>query len=200
MITRPAAQRIAELLIRAACRRLPGDVREDRRREWSAELLAILDDPGVRVAALRRARALRYAAGICRSAGRLHRPAPGAAVAAPVRWASRSRRRPLNRPKLAGGALPAVAAVLLWVSAVVLLHAYPPHGGAEYPALAASVAAQILAVVAVVRFVRWLRRRGDHQDGRYTPAARSATGLPKRPVDSVILCLADPTASSPPSA
>jgi hypothetical protein len=163
--TRPAAQRIAELLIRAACRRLPGDVREERRREWSAELLAILDDPDVRVAALRRARALRYAAGICRSAGRLHRSAPGAsaAVTAPARWASRSRRRPLNRPKLAGGLLPAFAAVLLWASAVVLLHAYPPHGGAEYPALAAGAAADILAVVAVVRFVRWLRRRGGHQ-------------------------------------
>jgi len=82
--TRPAAQQIAELLIRAACRRLPRDVREERRREWSAELLAILDDPAVRVAALRRARALRYAAGICRSAGRLHRPAPGASVAVTV--------------------------------------------------------------------------------------------------------------------
>ena len=121
MTTRPAAQRIAELLIRAACRRLPGHVREERRREWFAELLAILHDPGVRVAALRRARALRYAAGICRSAGRLHRSAPGAsaAVTAPGRWASRSRRRPLNRPKLAGGVLPAFAAVLLWVSVPV---------------------------------------------------------------------------------
>ncbi len=59
MTTRPAAQRIAELLIRAACRRLPGDVREERRREWSAELLAILHDPDIRIAALRRARALR---------------------------------------------------------------------------------------------------------------------------------------------
>jgi uncharacterized protein DUF4190 len=97
--TRPAAQRIAELLIRAACRRLPGDVREERRREWSAELLAILDDPGVRVAVLRGARALRYAAGICRSAGRLHRSALGAsaAVTVPARWASWSRRRPLGR-------------------------------------------------------------------------------------------------------
>jgi hypothetical protein len=97
--TRPAAQRIAELLIGAACRRLPRDMREERRREWSAELLAILDDPGVRVAALRGARALRYAAGICRSAGRLHRPALGAsaAVTAPARWASRSRRRPLSQ-------------------------------------------------------------------------------------------------------
>jgi hypothetical protein len=47
--TRPAAQRIAELLIRVACRRLPGGVREERRREWCAELLAILDDPDVRV-------------------------------------------------------------------------------------------------------------------------------------------------------
>ena len=127
MTPAPAAQ----LLIRAACRRLPGDVREEHRREWSAELLAILHDPGIQVAALRQARALSYAAGLYRGAGRLYRPAPGArpAVTARGRWASRSRRRPLNRPKLAGGVLPAVAAVLTWVSTLVLISAFPPHGG-----------------------------------------------------------------------
>jgi uncharacterized protein DUF4190 len=94
---RPAGQRIAGLLIAVACRRLPAGVRADRRREWSAELAAILEDPAVRVGALRRARALRYAAGLCRTAGRLYRPAPAAAaVTAPARWASRSRQGPLS--------------------------------------------------------------------------------------------------------
>ncbi len=86
MTTRPAKQRAANMLIRAACRRLPGEVREERGREWSAELLAILHDPGIRIAALRRARALGYAVGVCHSAGRLYRSAlaasPAMAVAA----------------------------------------------------------------------------------------------------------------------
>jgi hypothetical protein len=84
--SRPARQRAADMLIRAACRRLPAEVREERGREWSAELLAILDDPGIRLAALRRARALGYAVGVYHSAGRLYRSAlaasPAMAVAA----------------------------------------------------------------------------------------------------------------------
>jgi Domain of unknown function (DUF4190) len=84
--TRPAKQRAADMLIRAACRRLPGEVRDERGREWSAELLAILHDPGIRIAALRRARALGYAVGVYYSAGRLYRSAlaatPAMAVAA----------------------------------------------------------------------------------------------------------------------
>ncbi len=152
------------MLICAACRRLPDDMREEHRQEWSAELVAILHDPGVRVAAQRQACALSYAAGVYRSAARLHRPAPTArpAIAPAARWASRSGRRPLNRPKLADGVQPAVAAVLAWVSTLVLMSAFPPHGGADYPAIAGGAAADVLAVVAIVRFVRWLRRRGDH--------------------------------------
>ena len=44
---RPPAQRIAEHLIRRACRRLPGDTRDERYREWAAELPAILHDHDV---------------------------------------------------------------------------------------------------------------------------------------------------------
>jgi uncharacterized protein DUF4190 len=84
--SRPARQRAADMLIRAACRRLPAEVREERGREWSAELLAILNDPGIRLAALRRARALGYAVGVYHGAGRLYRSAlaasPAMAVAA----------------------------------------------------------------------------------------------------------------------
>jgi hypothetical protein len=45
---RPAAQRAAEFLIRRACRRLPAGMREDRYREWTAELGAIRHDRPVR--------------------------------------------------------------------------------------------------------------------------------------------------------
>ena len=47
---RPLAQRIAEHLIRRACRYLPGEIRDERSREWAAELPAILHDPGIRFA------------------------------------------------------------------------------------------------------------------------------------------------------
>jgi hypothetical protein len=71
----PLTQRIAEYIIRRACRRLPGDIRDERYREWAAELPAILHDPGIRFALLRSARALFYAAGTVRSTRCLHRAA-----------------------------------------------------------------------------------------------------------------------------
>jgi hypothetical protein len=55
---------IAERLIRRSCRRLPAEARDERYREWAAEIPAILEDPGIRPAILRRARALSYALGI----------------------------------------------------------------------------------------------------------------------------------------
>jgi hypothetical protein len=69
----PLTQRLAGHLIRRACRRLPDDVRDERYREWAAELPAILHDPGIRFAPRRSARALRYAAGTIRTARRLPR-------------------------------------------------------------------------------------------------------------------------------
>lgn len=62
--------RVADRLIRASCRRLPSDLREDRYREWAAELPAILHDPDVPSSLLRRARALRYATGVARYTSR----------------------------------------------------------------------------------------------------------------------------------
>src|SRR5215468_6110701 len=47
MTGREVALRLASALIRGACRRLPDGARDDRRREWEAELAAILDDPAV---------------------------------------------------------------------------------------------------------------------------------------------------------
>ena len=58
--------RIGEYLIGRAARLLPGEIRDERRREWTAELPAILRDPDTRLAAHRAARMLRYAAGTVR--------------------------------------------------------------------------------------------------------------------------------------
>jgi DivIVA domain-containing protein len=58
--------RIGEYLITCACRRLPAETRDERCREWAAELPAILGDPDTRLAARRAARMLRYAAGTIR--------------------------------------------------------------------------------------------------------------------------------------
>ncbi len=70
----PRAQRLADHLIRRACRRLPGEAGDERYREWAAELPAILSDPDIGSGLRRSARALRYAAGISRCARRLGRP------------------------------------------------------------------------------------------------------------------------------
>lgn len=70
----PRAQRVAEHLIARACRRLPGEAGDERRREWAAELPAILSDSDAGSGMRRSARALRYAAGISRCARRLGRP------------------------------------------------------------------------------------------------------------------------------
>jgi DivIVA domain-containing protein len=58
--------RTGEYLIARACRHLPAEARDERYREWVAELPAILQDPGVRPAARRAARMLRYASGTIR--------------------------------------------------------------------------------------------------------------------------------------
>jgi hypothetical protein len=42
--------RVAEFLVRLACRRLPEGVREERYQEWAAELPVILHDPAARPA------------------------------------------------------------------------------------------------------------------------------------------------------
>jgi hypothetical protein len=54
--------RAGEYLVGRACRRLPPDMREERYREWTAELPAILHDPQIRPARRRAARMLAYAA------------------------------------------------------------------------------------------------------------------------------------------
>lgn len=70
-----SGQRIAEWLIRAACRRLPADARAERSREWTAELPAILGDESIRPPFLRTLRALAFCAGISRTTRQLSRSA-----------------------------------------------------------------------------------------------------------------------------
>jgi hypothetical protein len=48
--------RPGEYLVRRACQRLPQDIREERYREWTAELPVILRDPQIRLAPLRAVR------------------------------------------------------------------------------------------------------------------------------------------------
>ena len=54
--------RLGEYLVGRACQRLPKDIREERYREWAAELPAILHDPQIRLAPRRAIRMLGYAA------------------------------------------------------------------------------------------------------------------------------------------
>ena len=57
-----ALLRAGEYLVGRACLRLPPGIRDERFREWAAELPAILHDPEIRPAARRAVRMLGYAA------------------------------------------------------------------------------------------------------------------------------------------
>jgi hypothetical protein len=74
-LTGNRVQRLAESLIRLSCRRFPKDIRDERYREWTAELPAILDDPDIRFRVHRDVRALRFAAG--HASPRLRQPGAG---------------------------------------------------------------------------------------------------------------------------
>jgi hypothetical protein len=62
--------RLGEYLVGQACQRLPPDMRQERYREWTAELPAVLHDQRIRPAAHRVVRMLGYAADTIRAAGR----------------------------------------------------------------------------------------------------------------------------------
>jgi hypothetical protein len=110
----PLIQRIAEWLIRAACRRLPADVRAERCREWAAELPAILDDESIRPPFRRALRVLSFCAGISRTTRQLRRSA-------------RARARRTRNSRWRTGALPnqspnvAVRAVLGFIAWLVIV-------------------------------------------------------------------------------
>jgi hypothetical protein len=111
----PRVQRIAEWLIRAACRRLPADVRAERCREWAAELPAILDDQSIRPPFRRALRALSFCAGISRTARQLSRSAPaGARRTRNSQW--RTGALPNQPPNVA---VRAVLGFLIWLVIVL---------------------------------------------------------------------------------
>ena len=64
--------RLGEYLVGRACQRLPKDIREERYREWAAELPAILHDPQIRLAPRRAIRMLGYAADTFRGTSLTH--------------------------------------------------------------------------------------------------------------------------------
>jgi hypothetical protein len=69
--------RVGRFLVARAARRLPAAAREERRREWEAELPVILGDPEIKPAAARAARMLSFAADTLR--GTVLRSGPGPA-------------------------------------------------------------------------------------------------------------------------
>jgi hypothetical protein len=64
-----ALLRTGEYLVGRSCRRLPPEIRDERYREWVAELPAILHDREIRLAPHRAARMLAYAADTLRGTG-----------------------------------------------------------------------------------------------------------------------------------
>jgi Phospholipase_D-nuclease N-terminal len=149
---------IAEVLIRASCRRLPEDERAERCREWSAELPAILDDTSIRPPILRAVRALRYSAGISRTTRQLRRTSGRSLRAQTSGW--RDGAIPV-RPAATGSRLTIGATVWLVVifAAVSLLRAHPhPDSWALilFLALAAAFDAFCLIDIARASQVRYL--------------------------------------------
>jgi hypothetical protein len=111
----PRVQRLGEWLIRAACRRLPADVRAERCREWAAELPAILDDESIRPPLRRALRALTFCVGISRTTRQL-----GRAGRASARRSRNSQWRTGAMPIQSGNvALRAILGFFIWLVVVV---------------------------------------------------------------------------------
>lgn len=113
------ALRLSEYLVSRACRYLPSEIRDERYREWTAELPYILHDPDVRFTYLRILRMLAFASDHCRSA-----------------LASRGRQIPADLSRLGATAVEGVFGVVVAVARVVRGIAFVVVA----PAAAASIA------------------------------------------------------------
>jgi hypothetical protein len=122
----PRVQQLAEWLIRAACRRLPADIRAERCREWTAELPAILGDESIRPPVRRAMRALSFCAGISRTTRQLDRSArSGARRSRSSQW--RTGAPPAQSPHVAVRALLGFLIWLVVVFGVIALVRVLPH-------------------------------------------------------------------------
>jgi hypothetical protein len=148
----PRAQRTAEWLIEAACRRLPADVRLERCREWAAELPAILDDQSIRLSFLRTLRALTFCVGISRTTRQLSRVAQaGPRRTRQSRWQSGT-----EKPPASGMAVRVLVGAAVWLlvtlGIIALLRTHPDlHGWLLRLLLALAVAFDAFCVVDVGR-------------------------------------------------
>jgi len=148
----PRVQRIAEWLIRAACRRLPADVQAERCREWAAELPAILDDESIRPPLRRVLRALSFCAGISRTTRQLSRSGQaGAQRTRRSQW--RTGALPYQSPNVG---VRAVLGFLIWLVIVLgfitLTRERPNlHGWPFMLVLALAVGFDVFCVVDIVR-------------------------------------------------
>lgn len=148
-------RQVAEHRIRKACLRLPGEMREERFGEWSAELAAILSDPAGGGALRRAARAIRYSAGLPTATRRLRRIADAgdqpARSATAVPW-----RNGAPPPVPRGPAFRVTAGVGIWlifvVTLVALVREFPPHSFLQIlPGLLAAVCFVALCLADVIR-------------------------------------------------
>lgn len=144
MTRRPAVQWAAERLIRRACRHLPGGSRDERYREWAAEVPAILHDPDIRFALRRSARALRFAVGTFTSARR----SPGA-----IRYQP-------DAAAFAAAGVRLLISVGIWIVGAGVLTAFPPHGSWIVVTVAAGVLNSGFAVIQEVKLVVLFCRLG----------------------------------------
>jgi hypothetical protein len=148
----PRAQRTAEWLIEAACRRLPADVRPERCREWAAELPAILDDQSIRLSCLRALRALTFCLGISRTTRQLSRLARAESRrTGHSRWQSGTEKPPAS--EVAVRALVGAAVwLLVTLGIIALLRTHPDlHSWPFRLGLALAVAFDAFCVVDVGR-------------------------------------------------
>jgi hypothetical protein len=147
-------QRIGERLIRASCRRLPANERDERCREWSAELPAILDDASTRLPILRSVRALRYSAGISRTTRHLGRASGRPAQAGTAGW-----RNGVISDRHAGPGSRMTIGAIVWLviifAAVSILRAHPhPDSWPFISFLVLAAAFDVFCLIDIIRASR----------------------------------------------